>query len=139
MPLPIQYDGQHLDLSPRVFKSTVVAASPGAATETTICTVTCTGDIAVVAGVILVAFFSITIGTSGALLTYKLRRTDTSGTTLASSGTETVTACQLYGRSIVAFDTGPTMPGQVYVLTATVGSGAATSTVTTPALVAVVV
>lgn len=139
MPLPIQYDGQHLDLSSRLFQSATVAASPPDNTETAVATVTCSGDIAVVSGILLIAWLSITIGTSGVSLALKLRRTNAAGTAVKTGGAETVTATQVYTRVIVGFDTGPTMPGQVYCVTATVGSGAAASTVSAVTLVAVAI
>lgn len=142
MPVPINETAASIDLSPRVFKSTTVAASPADATETTVCTLTCTGDIAVISGVILVGFAAFTVGTSGTAITAKIRRTDTSGTTIVSTGVtnEGVTAAtQLGTRNVLGFDTGPTMPGQVYVLTLTVANGAAASTVSAASLIAIVV
>lgn len=138
-PLPIQYDAARLDLSPRVFRSTTVAGSPAAAAETTVCTLTCTGDIAVIAGIVLIGWYSVTAGTNGVSLVTKLRRTDTSGATVATSGAITAVAASLYTQSIVGFDTGPTMPGQVYVMTLTVASASAASTVSAAGLVALVV
>jgi len=139
MPLPIQIDASHLDLSPRVFRSNTIAASPPDATATAVATVTCTGDIAAVLGVLVIGWYSITIGTNGVTLASKVTRTNAAGTAIATGGAETVTATQVYARSIVAFDTGPTMPGQVYTLTVTVGSGSAASTVSAVQLVAVVI
>lgn len=129
MPAPIQYSAEHLDLGPRFFKSTAVAASPSGSAETTICTVTVTGDLAVSQGVLLEASFSVTIGTSGVSATIRLRQTSTSGTAIYATGANTVTAGNLYTFGVQGFDTAPVLPGQVYVLTLTVGSGAAASTV----------
>lgn len=142
MPLPIQESAANLDLSPRVFKSTAVAASPADATETTVCTLTCTGDIAVVSGILVIGFAAFTVGTAGVSVNAKIRRTDTSGTTVVATGVtnEGVTAAtQLGTRLVLGYDTGPTMPGQVYVLTLTVGSANATSTVSAASLIAVVI
>jgi hypothetical protein len=139
MPLPIQIDASHLDLSPRLFRSASVTASPTDATETAIATVTCTGDIAVTLGVLIVGWFSVTIGTNGVTLAPKIRRTNAAGTAVKTGGAETVVATQVYPRAIVAFDTGPTMPGQVYVMTLTVGSASAGSTVSAVELACLVV
>jgi phage-related minor tail protein len=78
-PTPIRETAEGIDLSPRVQRSTTVAASPAAAAETTVCSVTLTGDIAVVAGTALIAYVALTVGTNGTDVTVKLRRTDTSG------------------------------------------------------------
>lgn len=142
MPAPIQESAANLDLSPRVFKSTAVAASPAAAAETTVCTLTCTGDIAVLSGVILIGVINFTVGASGTAVTGKIRRTDTSGQTITSTGaltTGTIAAGNLTQVACLGFDTGPTMPGQVYVLTLTVTAGSGASTVSDVALIAVVV
>lgn len=142
VPVPIQETAANLDLSTRIFKSTSVAASPADATETAVCTVTCTGDIAAVAGVYLFGFAAFTVGTNGVSVNAKLRRTDASGTTVIATGVtnEGVTAAtQLGYRTLLGFDSGPTLPGQVYVLTLTVGSASAASTVSAATLVAVVV
>ena len=139
MPAPIQYSGEHIDLSPRFFQSSTVAASPAGATETTICTVTVTGDLSQAFGIVLEGWFSFTVGTSGVSATVKIRRTNTTGTTVATTGALTVTAGNLYAFGIQGIDTGATLPGQVYVLTLTVGSGAAASTVSAANLLAQVV
>ena len=142
MPAPIRYDAASLDLSPRVFRSTVVVASPAAGVETIICSVTCTGDIAAIAGVILIAFAAYTVGTDGVSGNLKVRRTNASGTTIVATGatnTGGLAATQLTSASVVGFDTGPTLPGQVYVATLLVGSGSAESAVSAASLVAIVV
>jgi hypothetical protein len=139
-PTPIRETAEGIDLSPRVQRSTTVAASPAAAAETTVCSVTLTGDIAVVAGTALIAYVALTVGTNGTDVTVKLRRTDTSGTTVVSSGVlNAPTAADLVSYSISGFDTGTVMPGQVYVLTVTVANGSAPSTVSAASIVAIVV
>lgn len=135
-PVPIRQTADSIDFSPRFFTSNTVAASPSAATETTVCTLTCSQNTTANGGVYLQGVFSITIGTSGVSCTIKLRRTDTSGQTIYTTGANTVTAGNLYTFGIQGVDTGPTLPGQVYVLTVTIGSGAATSTVSAASLVA---
>lgn len=142
MPVPIQIDASHIDLSPRVFSSSVVVASPAAASETIVAQLTCTGDIAIVSGIIVMFWCAFTVGTSGVSVQAKIRRTNVSGSTQADSGAvnEGVTAqTQLGWRYAQAFDTGPTMPGQVYCGTLTVASGAAASTVSAVSLIAIAV
>lgn len=129
MPAPIQYSAEHIDLSPRFFFSTTVAASPAAATETTICTLTVTGDLAVGKGILLSGWLAFTVGTSGVSATVKIRQTGTSGTTIAATGAQNVTAADIRSFAIQGIDTAGVLPNQVYVLTLTVGSGAAASTV----------
>jgi hypothetical protein len=140
MPPPaLRYDGHAVDFSGRIFSSTAVTASPAAAAETAICTLTIGEDVAVTKAIYLFGWFSITIGTNGVGLTWKIRQTDTSGTTKAATGAETVVATQVYGRALAAIDTGPTLPGQAYVLTVTVASGSASSAVSAANLIALVV
>ena len=140
-PLPISVDASHIDLSPRVFTSTAVAGSPALAAETTVCTVTCSGDLASTLGVVIVAFCALTVGTSGSAVTAKIRRTDTSGTTVVSTGAMTggVAAGNLLSYTVLGFDSGGFTNGRVYVLTLTITAGAAVSTVSAAGLVAVVV
>jgi hypothetical protein len=139
VPVPYQQSAAALDLGPRVFKSTTVAASPSAATETTVATLTIGGDIGFTAGVLLIGFGAFTVGASGTAVNLRIRRTDTSGAIQAATGATTVTAGNLGSLSVVGFDTGPTLPGQVYVLTATVTAGAAASTFSGVGLIAVVI
>jgi azurin len=139
-PVPIRETAEGIDLSPRIQKSTVVAASPALAAETAVCSVTLTGDIAVTAGTWLSGFVALTVGASGTDVTVKLRRTGTSGTTVVSSGVLNAPAAgDVLTFSIQGFDTGTVMPSQVYVLTVTVANGAAESTVSACSLVAVIV
>lgn len=141
-PVPLQYSAAAIDLSPRVFSSSVVAGSPADATETIVASVTCTGDIAVVSGILVMAWAAFTVGTSGASVNLQIRRTNAAGSSRAATGAvnEGVTAAtQLGYRYAQAFDTGPTMPGQVYVATLTVASAVAVSTVSAVSLVALVV
>lgn len=137
-PVPISLSAAGVDLSPRLQQTKAVTASPTDATETIIATLTLVGDIAVVSGIALFGWAAFTAGTNGVSATLKLRRTNASGTTVASSGAVTAVAASLYGPSILGFDTGPTMPGQVYVLTLTVGSASAGSTVSAVELLAVI-
>lgn len=139
MPDPIRLDGSAVLLGSRVFQSATVTGSPAAAAETIVCTLPAIPDLAFGLGVILIGWCTLTVGASGTAITTKLRRTNASGQTIATSGATTATAGNLVDRSISAIDTGPTLPGQVYVMTLTVTAGAAASTVSAATLVAVVV
>lgn len=142
MPVPIQESAANLDLSPRVFSTATVVGSPADATETIVASVTCTGDIAVVSGIVVMAFAAFTIGTNGVSANLKIRRTNASGTTVVATGVVNEggsAATQLGFRYAQGFDTGPTMPGQVYVATLTVGSATAASTVSAVSLIAITV
>lgn len=139
MPAPIQVGGIGLDLSPRLFFSNTVAASPSAATETIIATLTITEDVALTKGVVLLGFGATTQGTNGTGVTLKLRRTDTSGTTVKSTGIIPLAAGVLGTFSISGVDTGITPANQVYVLTATHTAASAASTYSAVTLVAIVV
>lgn len=130
--------GAAVDLSPRLFRSATVAASPALAAETIIASVTCDGDVSVGAGVIVSGFAAFTIGASGVSANLRLRKTDVAGTVLKASGAVTIAAASLGSGSIQGFDSSPTLPNQVYVLTMIVASGAAPSTVSAVELTALV-
>lgn len=134
MPAPFQYSATGVDLSPRYFYTETVAASPAAAAETTVASLTIGADLAYVKGIRLSGYLAFTAGTNGVTATVKIRRTNTSGTTIVTSGAVTVVAASVYDRFILGVDESPTLPGQVYVLTLTVGSGSAESTVSAAAL-----
>ena len=141
MPQPIQYSAEHIDLGPRYFFSTTVAASPSGSSETTIATITVNGDLSMSKGIRLSGWAAFTVGTSGANANLKIRQTNTSGTTIAATGALTggIAAGNLVAQDVDGFDTAGVLPGQVYVLTLTVGSGAAASTVSAVLLDAIVI
>lgn len=139
MPDPFQLSGAAVDLAPRVFFDKTVDASPAAGAETVIATLSMPDDLAVGEGVLLFAWFTLTVGTDGVSLLYRIRRDSVAGTAIAASGAETATAAQLVSRSIVGFDTAPTFPNEVYVLTLTVGSASAASTVSAVGFCGIVV
>jgi len=140
-PEKIQQSALVLDLSPRFVQSQTVAASPAAAAETTIATITVPANAALATGIQLTGWAAFTVGTNGTACTLKIRRTDTSGTTIASTGATTggITAANLVDMNVQGLDTGATLPGQVYVLTLTVTGGSAASTVSACQLTALVV
>jgi hypothetical protein len=136
---PIRYDAAALDLSPRVFHTTTVAASPTAGTITTIASLTIPVDVALVKAIYLFGQASWTVGTNGVTGLLQIRQTDTSGTVVGTTGAATVVATNLVSQAVIGVDASPTLPGQVYVLALTVGSGSAGSTVGFVRLAALVV
>lgn len=136
---PLKLGAAVIALDERVFQTATVAASPTAGTETIIASLTLAADLVVTEGVLIFGYAAYTVGTDGVSGNLRIRRTDASGTIVKASGALTVVAAELHAPSIVAFDTGPTLPNQVYVLTLTVGSASAGSTVSAVTLAALVV
>ncbi len=139
MPEPIQLDSARLDLSRRLITSTAVTGSPAAAVETIVCTLPALGDVAAISGVLIMGFVGFTVGTAGVSADLKIRRTNAAGTIVAATGATNagvIAATQLHAMYMQGFDAGPTLPGQVYVLTLTVASASAVSTVSAASLVA---
>jgi hypothetical protein len=139
MPNPIELNAGVIDFGPRVTTSATVAASPAAAVETTVCTLTIPDDVAVTEGVLLFAQAAFTVGTNGVSAVLQIRQTNTAGTSKGTTGATTQTAANLANLSVLGFDTGPTLPGQVYVATLTVASATAPSAVSAARLFALVV
>lgn len=136
---PLVLSAAGVDLSPRVQRTATVVASPAAATETIIASLTISGNLATGLGVVLFGWCAFTAGTNAVGGQVKLRKTDASGSTLVDSGAVTVVATKLYAPSVVAVDTSPSLPGQVYVMTLTMASGSAESTVSAVQLHALIV
>jgi len=136
--LPERLDARGINFASRMVVSNTVAASPAAATETTICTVTIPSNLQVFSGVLVEAQAAWTQGGSATGYTIKLRQTDTSGTTLYSSGVITLAAAGLANSGAMGFDASPAA-GQVYVCTLTIAAGASTSTVSAVTLTATVI
>lgn len=136
---PIARTALGLDLSPRFFTTTTVAASPAASSETTIATLTIANfaNIAVVSGIWLMGWAAYTVGTNGVSVNLQLKQTSSGGTAKGATGAATKTAASLYADDVNGFDSGAGVG--VYVLTMTVASGSATSTVSAVFLAAIVV
>jgi hypothetical protein len=131
-----------LDLSSRVQASTTVVGSPALAAETIIASLTIPLDLAIVTGILVMGWAAYTLGTSAASCQLRLRRTNVAGTVVGNTGAQTgghSTAGQLVSDDVNGFDTGATLPNQVYVMTLQVASGAAASTVSSVFLAAMVV
>jgi hypothetical protein len=139
MPNPIQLAGAGVDLSKRIQETHTVVGSPATNAETIVASLTITDDLVVGRGVFLEAAVAYTVGTSGVSGTLKLRQTNTSGATIASTGALTIVATNLRSDAVQGVDASPTLPGQIYVVTLTIGSGAATSTVSAVSLFATIV
>jgi hypothetical protein len=140
MPTPaIREIVEAINLSGRVFHSTTIVASPTANAETIVCSLTIDNNAAVMKAIYIVGWVAFTVGTSGVSAQVKIRQTDASGTAKGDSGACTATAAALATRGVLGVDTAPTVPGQVYVLTLTVASAGAGSTVSAVELLAVVV
>jgi hypothetical protein len=135
----MRYDGAAVDLSSRWARNSTVVASPAAAAETIVASITLGDNVSVQEGVYLSCYVAFTAGTNAVSATLKLRATDASGTTLKTSGAVTVVAASLYDRFITGFDASAALPGQVYVATLTMGSGSAPSTVSAVEIQAVAV
>jgi hypothetical protein len=134
----IQFNARYLDLSARVAYSNTVAASPAAGSITTICTVTIPQNLTIATGVMLFGWATYTAGTSGISAILGIRQTNTTGGIIAVSNATTVVAASLYDENAQGFDTAPPAAG-VYVLCLTVGSGSASSTVSSCSLFALVI
>ena len=133
---PIEYSALGIDLSPRVRTSSAVVGSPAAGAETIVASLTLDKGLTIVSGVLLVVTVAFTVGTNGVTAEVKLRQTDTSGTTVATTGATTVVATNLVERALMGFDTAPAA-GQVYKATLTIGSGSAASAVSAVCLLAI--
>jgi len=139
MPAPIDYSAALIDLAPRFQSTSTVGASPSGSSETIIGTLTLSdfGNLTVVSGVRLQGFAAFTVGTSGVSANLRIRETNVSGTVVAATGATTVAAANLVALSVAGLDAAPGVG--VYVLTLTIGSGAAASTVSALHLSAVVI
>lgn len=139
MPPPLRLNASGLDLTGREADAASVSASPAAASETIIATVTADTDVSVLHGALVIGFAAFTIGTSGTAYTLRIRETNVSGTVVKSTGAINVTAADLVSATIVGVDTGATGSGQVYVLTLEVANGAAESTVSSVELLTLLI
>lgn len=128
-PGPIQLGVGHVDLSERFATSTAIVASPALAAETIVCSLTLPQNVVLSSGIQIFGWAALTIGTSGVSCNLRIRQTNVTGAVVVASGAQTATAANLIEINAQGFDASPTLPGQIYVLTATIASGAAASTV----------
>src|SRR5438552_13528634 len=131
MPVQTRIDAVGIDLSPRLFFTTTVVASPAAAAETIIASLTVNQSLAVATGVDLSGWAAYTVGTSGTAVQFRIRQTDVNGTVKGNTGALTGSqhgAAILTADDVEGFDAAPAV-GQEYVLTMQVTAGSAASTV----------
>lgn len=133
---PITYNGGAVDLSPRVSQNTTVVASPAAATETIIASITVPSGITITAGVLVICSFGVTIGTNGVSYRTRVRNTGVTGTVVGDTGVETGSAASLYNVTVIGWDTAA-VAGTLEKVTLTIASGSASSTVTPLSIVAI--
>ena len=140
MPVPIQYSAASVDLSARIANSATVVGSPAAGSITSVCALTFPnfGNITNITGVYLEALVAFTVGTSGISAKLDIRQTGTSGAVIATTGATTVVAGNLYALATQGVDTAALAAG-VWIAALTIGSGAATSTVSSVSLIATAV
>lgn len=130
------------DDSARFLTSSTVVASPATNSETVIASITGIDlSIPIATGVGIFGWCAFTVGTSGASYTLRIRTGTTagSGTVIVTSGAVTrgISAGVLCDEDIQGFDTTITAGGpdvSSYCMTLTIGSGAATSTVSAVSL-----
>lgn len=135
----VRVSGAGIDLSPRISRTATVAASPADATITAVASLTIEGNPFVAEGILLIASVSLTIGANGTSVLTQIRRTGVAGSVIKASGAVTGTAAELVSPTLVGFDTGPTLPGQVYVIALTVAAATAASTVSAVDFVALAI
>ena len=141
MPVAFSVSSARVDLSQRFQVYTTVDASPAAATETVIATLTLAGfgDLQVASGVQVSGWAAFTVGTSGTAVRLRIRQTNVSGTVVADTGALTggVAAGNLIAQDTEGFDSGAGK--NAYALTLTVTGGAAASTVSALLLRAIII
>ena len=132
MPDPISHASGFIDFTDRFFQSSAIVGSPAAGSSTSVCAATwaVTADNpTIVSGVQREGFVAFTAGTNGVSAKLYIRRTNTTGAVVATTGAVTVSAASLYTLSVAGFDTVAASPGAIWILALTVGSGSASSTV----------
>jgi len=139
MPEPIKMDSVFVDLATRFQSTQTVGASPTDSTEKIIGTLTIANfnDIAVTRGIRLHGWAAFTVGTNGVSVNLQIKQTDASGSVIAASGAVTATAANLGTLSVVGLDATPGIAK--YVLTMTVASASAGSTVSALHLGAIII
>jgi hypothetical protein len=138
---PYRLASQGVDFHDRFFTDVTVDASPAAGAETIIANVTIDQALRADQGVLLFGWAAFTVGTDGVSARLRVRRTDVSGTVKADTGALTgeIAATKLVEKMAAGFDALGAVGNQKYVLTLTVGSGSAESTVSGVLLAALVV
>lgn len=142
MPAPFTQSNYQEDQSPRFVASVTVVASPAAAAETIIGSVSLPSllDLPIASGVMLFGWAAYTVGTSGTAVQFRIRQTSVGGTLVAGadSGAVTAAATNLREQGVYGFDLAP-VAGGIYKLTMQVTNGAASSTVSAVTLIAIAI
>jgi hypothetical protein len=126
---PIQVSAAVVDLSQRFRGTTAIVGSPATSEEAIVASLTLTDALQVISNIKLFGWVAATVGTNGVSVQLRVRQTDVNGAVVGDSGATSQTAAKLITVNVAAVDASPTLPGQVYVLTAQVASGSAISTV----------
>lgn len=138
MPDPIEYSASLIDFTSRFAANRTVVASPTAAAETIIGSVTVPDVAAVLSGVLVICEAAYTVGTAGVSVRFRVRQTNVAGTVVGDTGAITETAANLGSHTVVGFDTAPPAV-RTYVVTLTVASANAGSTVSALTIAALAV
>jgi hypothetical protein len=138
-PAPIDYSSALVDLSQRFQGTSTVVASPAAGAETIIASLALAdfGNLTVVSGIRLHGFAAFTVGTDGVSANLRIRQTDVNGSVVKTTGAVIAVATNLLAMNVLGLDASPGV--KTYVLTLTVGSGSAPSTVSAVHLAATVI
>jgi hypothetical protein len=139
MPDRILVSGAVVDLSRRFRSTSTVGASPAAAAETVIGTLTIADDLVIASGIEVEAWAAWTVGGSGTNTNLRIRQTNLAGTIIAATGGLTTAAAALFAATVQGLDAAPVLPNPVYVLTMQVTAAVATSTVSALQIFATVV
>jgi hypothetical protein len=135
----IAVDGARVFLQSSFFQSAAIVASPAAAAETVVASLTLPVQIRADQTVFLFGNPVYIVGTNGTAGTVRLRRTSVGGALVASSGALVVAATNPVAPILLAPDVPGFVANQVYVLTLQITAGSAASTLSAVALYALVV
>jgi hypothetical protein len=138
VPDPIEFAASVIDLSSRFVANQTVVASPAAAAETIIASITVPDGPLVVSGILVVCQAAFTVGTAGVSARFRIRQTNVTGTVVGDTGAITETAANLDSATVAGFDTAPPA-GRIYKVTMIVASGSAASTVSALTIAAVAI
>lgn len=141
MPDPITRSIGGSDLTSRFVESHAIVGSPAASTIAIACSLTWNPADAptVVNGAFLETAVALTVGTNGVSVLLQIRRTNATGTVIATTGAVTATAASLVALSTQGIDQVAFVPGQIWVACLTIASGSASSTVSSASLFGTIV
>ena len=141
MPLNYQQTAFNSDWSSRIVSSSTVVASPSAAAETIIASITLPGFVQITNNVIVSGWCAYTVGTNGTTVELRIRQTGLAGAVVGDTGALSGSqhgAAILSCDDVTGLDTAAT-GGTVYKMTMQVANGSATSTVSAVVLYAMIV